>query len=56
MKHFIFPMKLCNSNRQEQSPKVLCKKESCSQKFGKIHREIIVLEFLFNKVEGLQLY
>ena len=37
----------------KQPPEVFCRK-SCSQKFRNIHREILVLECLFNKIAGLQ--
>ena len=38
---------------QKQPPEVFCKKR-CSQKFHNIHSKAPVLEFLFNKVIGLQ--
>ena len=37
----------------KQPPEVFCQK-SCSQKLRNIHREILVLECLFNKIAGLQ--
>ena len=37
----------------KQSPELFCKKRS-SEKFRKIHRKILVLEPLFNKVARLQ--